>query len=218
MYSLVLMMALSGSADMPAAHGCHGCCGGCYGCNGCTGGGCHGCHGGKHRRKHGCHGCHGCCGGYSCNGGCTGYSCNGGCTGYSCTGGACYGSCGGMMAAPAPVPAPPAPPAPPVKEEKKEEKKKDEGASNAAPATIHVSLPADAKLTIDNAATSSTSANRVFATPTLDQGKEYFYTLKAQVTREGKVLTATQRIAVRAGETSHVALDIPTATGVVSSK
>lgn len=200
MYSIVLIMALSGSAEVPAGHGCHGCCGcsGCHGCHGCKG--CHGCHG-CHGRKHGCHGCHGCCGG--CYGCCGGYSCCGG--SYGCCGG-CYGSCGGVIAAPAVAPAPPAPaPAP----------KKKEEAGNA-PATIFVSLPADAQLTIDDAATTSTSANRVFATPSLENGREYYYTLKAQVTREGKVLTATQRVAVRSGEATRITLDIPAATGVAS--
>jgi uncharacterized protein (TIGR03000 family) len=187
MYSLVLMMALTGSAEVPAGHGCHGCCGGCHGCHGCRGR--HGCCGGGY-------GCYGCCGGYyGCCGGC--YGCYGGCYGYGC--------CGGMMAAPA---APAAPTAP--------AKPKEKEASNAAPATILVSLPADAQLTIDGAATNSTSANRVFTTPALNNGSEYYYTLKAQVTRGGKVLSTTRRVAVRAGEASRVTLDVPAATGVAS--
>ncbi len=101
---------------------------------------------------------------------------------------------------------PTAPPAP----------KKKEEASKAAPATIYVSLPADAKLTVDDIATTSTSATRVLATPELENGREYYYTLKAQVTREGKTLTASQRVAVRAGEATRVTLDIPAATGVAS--
>src|SRR5262245_35299993 len=78
MYSIVLMMTLSGGASAPAAAedrafapnarvGSHlvqsldkKCCKGCCGCCGCYGcyGGCHGCYGGW-----GCYGCGGCCGG-----------------------------------------------------------------------------------------------------------------------------------------------------------
>lgn len=81
-----------------------------------------------------------------------------------------------------------------------------------APATIQVSLPADAKLTIDDAATTSTSANRTFATPSLETGKEYFYTLKAEIVRDGKTVTTTRRVAVKAGELTNVTIEIPAAS------
>ena len=48
-----------------------------------------------------------------------------------------------------------------------------------APATIIVSLPADATLTIDDAATVSTSSLRVFTSPILPNGRDFHYTLKA---------------------------------------
>jgi uncharacterized protein (TIGR03000 family) len=78
-----------------------------------------------------------------------------------------------------------------------------------APATIQVNLPADATLTIDGAVTSSTSASRAFATPTLETGKEYYYTLKAEIVRDGKTLSATKRVAVRAGEETRLEIEIP---------
>jgi uncharacterized protein (TIGR03000 family) len=114
-------------------------------------------------------------------------------------------SCGGCaVAAPAPAPAPK--PAPKI--EGKEEPK---GAAIPAPATIVVSLPAEAKLTIDDAATRSTSSVRVFSTPTLDNGKDFFYTLKAEIVRDGQTVTATKKVAVRAGEETRVALEFPVA-------
>lgn len=215
MYSLVLMMALSSSADVPAAHGgCHGC-SGCHGCyaSSCHGGsGCHGCHGGMFKKKHGCHGCHGCSGGYACNGCNGGYGCTG--AAYGCTGAAGYGCTGG---------APVVPPPPPPKKDGEEPKKKKGGddapeAGAAAPATIVVSLPAEAKLSIDDRMTVSTSAVRTFATPALEAGKEYYYTLKAEVVRDGKTVTSTERVAVRAGQTSRITLDVPATTGVASAK
>ena len=81
MYSVVLMMALTGGAEVPESHHLGG---GCYGssCNGCNGGGCHG--GGLFHR-HGCNGggCNGsgCYGGGCYGGGCYGSGCNGGCSG-----------------------------------------------------------------------------------------------------------------------------------------
>ncbi len=219
MYSIVLMMALSGSAEAPAfCHGCMGC-SGCYG-GGCSG--CSGCHGGFLSglfSRHGCHGCNGCAGCYG--GGCYGGGCYGG--GYGCYGGGCYGGyaggcygggygcTGGMMyTMPPATGAPPAGkpddmPKPKPKPKTGDTDKKDE-TSIAAPATIVVTLPADAKLTIDDNLTTSTSASRVFATPALDAGKEFHYTLKAEIVRDGKKLTATERVTVMAGAQTSIAL------------
>jgi uncharacterized protein (TIGR03000 family) len=76
-----------------------------------------------------------------------------------------------------------------------------------------VNLPADATLTIDDEATASTSGNRVFVTPPLENGREFHYTLKAKIVRDGQVQTTTQRVAVRAGEVSRIELTIPATTG-----
>lgn len=59
MYSVVLMMAVSGGVDLPdrCRRGCCGCYCSCYsGCYGGCHGGCHGCWGGMYA---GCWGCHG---------------------------------------------------------------------------------------------------------------------------------------------------------------
>jgi uncharacterized protein (TIGR03000 family) len=76
-------------------------------------------------------------------------------------------------------------------------------------ATIVVSLPEDATLTIDDEATVSTSSQRVFVTPALEAGKAYEYTLKAQIVRDGKTQTATAQVKVRAGEVSSVEMTMP---------
>ncbi len=111
------------------------------------------------------------------------------------------------------------PPPPPVKKdvemkkedgEKKETEKKETKLS--APATIVVSLPAAATLTIDDAATRSTSATRVFATPTLEAGKAFSYTLKAEIVRDGQKVTTTKVVEVRAGQETRVAIDFPVAS------
>ena len=248
MYSVLLMMALSGGAEAPA-FGHHGCCGGCYGadyscCGGCWGccgydsGCCGGCYGGHHHgHHHGCCGgdwgccgydCGGCCGGghhghhhghhHGCCGGgygCCGYDsgCCGGGYGYSygCCGGWSSGCCGGGygygapswgapggMMAPAGPAAPGAPPADLPKDGKK--------TSLNAPATIVVNLPADATLTIDGQATTSTSENRTFISPELAAGRDFSYTLRAEIIRDGRTLSVTEQVSVRAGEETTLSL------------
>jgi uncharacterized protein (TIGR03000 family) len=228
MYSVVLMMALTGGADAPAFghHGCNG--GGCYGggcygggysagsCygGGCTGGGCHG--GGglfRHRRSRGCCGCSG--------GGCYGGGCYGsgygGCCGtvsYGCTGGGCYG--GTVIMGGGATGGTTGPKTGDGKTPEKIGKPKDGKSSMVpAPAIIVVSLPAQAKLTIDDLATKSTSAVRAFASPALTPGKQYYYTLKAEIVRDGRPVIDTQRVQVRAGEQTQVTFNL-TAEAVAS--
>jgi uncharacterized protein (TIGR03000 family) len=85
-----------------------------------------------------------------------------------------------------------------------------------APATIYVTLPADAKLSIDDNVTSSTSTMRVFASPVLKTGMEYYYTLKGEVIRDGQPVTTTKQIAVHAGEEARVEMAFP-ATSLVQN-
>jgi uncharacterized protein (TIGR03000 family) len=190
MYSMVLMMALTTGGEAPAfCHGCWGCGCGCWG-------GCGGC------------GCWGGCGGYRGCGGCYG-GCCGGCYGGGCYGGGCYGGCGGCYGGNGGViytqPATTTPPP-----------KKTAIDPNAA--TIVVSLPADAKLSIDDSATRATGATRTFATPTLEKGKEFNYTLKAEVVRNGQTLTTTKQVTVQAGRETRITLEDMTPAAAVAQK
>lgn len=185
MYSIVLMMAMSTGAEAPAL------CGGrCHGCHGCTAA-CHGCHSRCHARCSGCNACHG------CHGGLLRRRCHG------CHG--CHGCCGVVACH-----CTGAAPAAPAKEMPKKEGKSE--ASLPTPATLVVSLPAEAKLSIDDIQTRSASAQRVFATPALEAGKEYTYTLTAEIVREGQKVTASKQVVVRAGEETRVSIEFPVAT------
>jgi uncharacterized protein (TIGR03000 family) len=181
MYSVVLMMALSGgseSVDFGRAkcHGCSGCSGVVASCSGsCHGRArrarCHGCTGACHGRSrcHGCHGCHGVVYAPAC--------------------------CGGTVV----------PGAPPVKMMPKEKIPTPPAKTEtSAPATIVVSLPADARLTVDGNATTSTSERRTLVTPDLEFGSTYVYTLRAEVVRDGRAVVETQEVTVRGGETTNV--------------
>jgi len=94
------------------------------------------------------------------------------------------------------------------------EKGKQEEVS-IAPATIVVSLPADARLTVDGNATRSTSDRRTFVTPALESGETYMYTLRAEVVVDGQASVQTQEVAVRAGQTTDVTFNF-TSQGVAS--
>jgi uncharacterized protein (TIGR03000 family) len=142
-----------------------------------------GCEGGRHHRRGG--GCGSGCGSCGYAGGCS--SCG---SGYAY--GGSYGACATCANGICPI----------------------GGAvvEAEAPATIVVSLPADAKLLIDDAATTSTSERRVFVSPNLPTGKEFHYTLKAEIPVNGKAQVVSQVVTVRAGEQTDVSLTA--ATGV----
>jgi uncharacterized protein (TIGR03000 family) len=174
MYTMVLMAAMSGGADMPDCHrnrGCHGCNGGCYGS---YYGGCHG-------------------GGY-----------RGGYYGSGCYGSGGYYGDGGY----------PYRTMPPVRTDKGGEKipppKKGNGNEEQdlpppeTSARLTIDVPADATVFIDERPTTTTSSQRTFTTPGLERGYRYYYTVRAEVVRNGVVFTGTQRVSFGAGDQVRV--------------
>jgi uncharacterized protein (TIGR03000 family) len=158
----------------------------CHRHGGCCGqaASCCGCYGGGHHHGHRHHGC--------------------------CCAPVCYNSCSTCNVCPTPdcgCGAPAAPHHEPIKAAPTPKATWIE-----APATIVVELPADATLAVDGVATSSTSNVRVLVSPELTVGKEYQYTLTAQVVRDGKSVQVERNVAVRAGEESHVSLSLPVAS------
>jgi uncharacterized protein (TIGR03000 family) len=231
MYSVVLLTAMLGGAEAPDHLGRHGGGGGCcgssagYSCGGGYGG-CYGGGGGRlfgHRRGGGCYGGGGgCYGGYGGGyGGCYGGygggygGCYGGYGGGygGCYGGSPYAGCVGGTVVPYHPPED-VKKMPKPDDKKKKDDDKDDSVRTLpamAPATIVVNLPADAKLTVDDNATSSTSERRLFVTPNLMTGREYHYTLKAEVIRDGKTVSVEEHVAVRPGEETRVTLKLPSA-------
>jgi uncharacterized protein (TIGR03000 family) len=102
----------------------------------------------------------------------------------------------------------------------REEMKRQQGAKpkdeeTAAPAHVVVRLPADARLFINDDACPLTSAERSFDTPDLERGMTYHYTIRAEVTREGRAVTASKRVTVEAGKDTVVEFgDLATAEAV----
>jgi uncharacterized protein (TIGR03000 family) len=66
-------------------------------------------------------------------------------------------------------------------------------------ARITVYLPADAQLYVDNVFCPLTSSTRSFPTPPLQPGREFYYTLRAEVLRDGQTRVQSQRVVVGAG-------------------
>ena len=91
---------------------------------------------------------------------------------------------------------------------------KDKKDMKVEPGKVTISLPADAKLLFNGALASGTGDVRTFATPALEPGQDYGYELTAEVVRDGRVVSVTERVVVRAGETAKVTL---TPGGVVAA-
>jgi uncharacterized protein (TIGR03000 family) len=73
-----------------------------------------------------------------------------------------------------------------------------------APATIRVSMPEGASLSIDGNPTATRDAVRTFVSPPLEPSRSFSYTLKAESNRNGKPITQTKNVTVRAGKESQV--------------
>jgi uncharacterized protein (TIGR03000 family) len=67
-------------------------------------------------------------------------------------------------------------------------------------ARITVRLPEEARLFIDGVECSLTSDTRTFDTPALEAGREYTYTLRAELRRDGQTVTDHRVVVFRAGE------------------
>jgi uncharacterized protein (TIGR03000 family) len=80
-------------------------------------------------------------------------------------------------------------------------------AANPEPARVVVNLPEGAQFYIGDKAWSLDSATHSFETPKLQPGQTYEYTLKAQVTRDGRTVTQSQRVSVFAGKETVVTFD-----------
>jgi uncharacterized protein (TIGR03000 family) len=75
-------------------------------------------------------------------------------------------------------------------------------------ATVRLRLPSDARLWLGEQEMSAQQQGneRVFVTPSLTPGTDYFYRVKAQWTENGQTVERSRRVAVRAGESISVDL------------
>jgi uncharacterized protein (TIGR03000 family) len=68
-----------------------------------------------------------------------------------------------------------------------------------ASARVTIVLPADARLIVEGVTYPEGAGKRTFDTPDLEAGRTYSYTMRAEVTREGRLLKEERRVQVEAG-------------------
>jgi uncharacterized protein (TIGR03000 family) len=74
-------------------------------------------------------------------------------------------------------------------------------------ALVIVSLPADATLYLDGQARKGNNPVRSFLTPDLEEGATYYYTVRVDVERDGRLLSQSRRVEFRAGSEVRVAFE-----------
>jgi uncharacterized protein (TIGR03000 family) len=79
--------------------------------------------------------------------------------------------------------------------------------AGANEATLVVHMPENASLSIEDQQTQQRSGTRVFTSPPLEAGKTYTYTLRAEMTRDGRTIHETKNVDVRAGQSSEVTMN-----------
>lgn len=117
------------------------------------------------------------------------------------------GTAGNGKAPPAAEPEPVKPAADPGNGSEEPIGPPEEKGGGPAAAKIIVHVPQDAQLTVNGAATRSNSPQRTFVSPPLEKGRDFHYTLQAELTRDGQKLVASKRVSVRAGEEQKVVLE-----------
>jgi uncharacterized protein (TIGR03000 family) len=70
-------------------------------------------------------------------------------------------------------------------------------------AKLIVELPKDGKLFIDDMPMKTTSNVRSFNTPSLEPGQAYYYMVRVETVRDGKPVSDSRRVIVRAGQTAR---------------
>jgi uncharacterized protein (TIGR03000 family) len=86
-------------------------------------------------------------------------------------------------------------------------------AQAAAPASIEMIVPADARVWIGDEATTPQGAERHFVTPSLEVGARYYYVIRVQWTEGGKTLERSRRVSFVSGDQIRIDLvqtDAPT--------
>jgi uncharacterized protein (TIGR03000 family) len=72
--------------------------------------------------------------------------------------------------------------------------------STTTTANIVVEVPEGAIVYIDGNKMKSTAARRVFTTPPIEKGQDYFYTVRVVVEQNGRKIEDSQKVTVRGGE------------------
>jgi uncharacterized protein (TIGR03000 family) len=91
--------------------------------------------------------------------------------------------------------------------------------NGAQTALLNVSVPAEAKIFVNGAATTSTGMQRQFVSRGLETGNRYEYEVRAEMVRDGNTVTETKKVALAPGQLANLAFnfdsnnDVPVAVG-----
>jgi uncharacterized protein (TIGR03000 family) len=79
--------------------------------------------------------------------------------------------------------------------------------NGAQTALLNVSVPAEAKVFVNGAATTSTGSDRQFISRGLNAGNRYSYEVKAEYVKDGKTVSETKSVTLGPGEMAGVAFN-----------
>jgi uncharacterized protein (TIGR03000 family) len=103
---------------------------------------------------------------------------------------------------------PPPPPAMKKDEPKKAEPKKSKtDGGRQARATVVLSVPAGATVTVEGQTLKSSGSEKTFLSPELEPGREFVYVVRAAMEVSGKEEVETKQVKVTAGETSRISFE-----------
>jgi uncharacterized protein (TIGR03000 family) len=190
MYSVMLMAALTAGGQTPDWH--NGSSSG-YGHNyGNCAGSCYGNHGIADYAG-------GYASGYGSSAGC-GWGWGGYCPDYSSSG--CQGCAGNYGSGSPYFVAPVGPVSPPPVRDEIVPLPKKPGQESLAPtkARLIVEVPADGKVYVEDQPMKTPAERRVYQTPDLEPGQAYVYDVRVEVQRDGKAVSATKRVTLKAGQ------------------
>jgi uncharacterized protein (TIGR03000 family) len=74
-------------------------------------------------------------------------------------------------------------------------------------AVLTVSVPSEAKIYVNNKLTSTPGAERQYVSRGLDRGYSYKYQVRAEIERDGEILTQTKVVDLKAGDSRQLAFD-----------
>ena len=78
--------------------------------------------------------------------------------------------------------------------------------ANTGVAYLNVSVPADAKVYLQDKLMTTGGTDRRFVTPQMENGVQHVYTVKVEVVRNGQTITKTAQATVAAGQEVGVAV------------
>ncbi|MEX0586541.1 MAG: TIGR03000 domain-containing protein [Pirellulales bacterium] len=85
------------------------------------------------------------------------------------------------------------------------------GQPTAASTLLTVNVPADAKIYVNGKLTSTPGTQRQYISRDLSPGYRYTYRVKAEINQDGKKLTETKTVEIRAGESKAIGFDFGSA-------